>query len=166
MVETEVVVDQLRLTYEGLFSVKEVYKMMAEWLEEKGYDQKEVKNIESVTPDGKYIEIEIQPWKKFTDYIKSMIRVRMVFSEIKEVEVEKDGVKVKLNQGKAHFVIDGYLQTDYESRWEEKPMFILVRTLFDKYFYQPFMTGYRGHLKENVMDLHGRLKGFLNLYRY
>jgi len=166
MVEKDIVVDQLRLTYDGLFSVKELYKLITEWLEEKGYDQKETKNIESITPDGKYIEIELLPWKKFTDYIKSMIRIRMIFSGIKEVEVEKDGIKIKLNQGKAQFVFDGYLQTDWENRWEEKPAFILIRTLFDKYFYSPFMTGYRGHLKDNVMDLQGRIKAFLNLYRY
>jgi hypothetical protein len=166
MAEHEIVIEQMRLTYEGLFSVRELYKMITEWLEEKGYDQKEVKNTEVVKPEGKYIEIMIEPWKKYTDYVKSIIKLRMIFSDIKEVEVEKDGVKVKLNQGKAQFVFDAHLVSDYENRWEAKPTFFFIRTLFDKYFYKPVMSGYRTQLKEYTMDLHSRIKAFLNLYRY
>ena len=48
MSEREVLVDKMRLTYEGIFSILEVYKIMDEWFEEKGYDKREVKNIESI----------------------------------------------------------------------------------------------------------------------
>jgi hypothetical protein len=166
MAERDIIVDKMRMTYEGLFSVSELYKMMDEWFEEKNYDKKELKNVENVTPEGKYVEILIEPWKKVTDYAKNVIRIRMIMTNIKDVEVEKDGVKVRLNQGKIQMVFDAYLETDYENRWEQKPMFFLIRTLFDKYFYKPFTHGFHAGVKADLNDLVTRIKSFLNLYRY
>ena len=166
MPEREVVVDKLRLTYEGLFSMLDLYKMIDEWFRWKGYDKRENKNIEIVKPEGKYLELEIEPWKKVTDYAKNVIKIRMQVTGLKEVEVEKENTKLKLNQGRVHFVFDGYLETDYESRWEGKPIFYFIRTVFDKYFYKPFTSGFEKGVKEDVMHLHGQIKAFLNLYKY
>lgn len=166
MAERDIIVDKMRMTYEGLFSVTELYKMIDEWFEEKNYDKKELKNVEKVTPEGKYIEIIVEPWKKVTDYAKNVIRIRMIMTDIKDVEVEKDGVKVRLNQGKIQMVFDGYLETDYENRWEQKPTFFLIRTLFDKYFYKPFTQGFQTGVKSDLNHLVTRIKSFLNLYRY
>ena len=166
MPEREVIVDKLRLTYEGLFSVSDLYNLIDEWLRWKGYDKRENKNIEIVKPEGKYIEIEIEPWKKVTDYAKNVIKIKMQMFDIKNVEVEKDKTKLKLNQGKVQLVFDGYLETDYESRWEGQPVFYFIRTLFDKYFYKPFTSGFQKGVKDDLMHLHGQIKAFLNLYRF
>lgn len=166
MAEIEIVVDKLRLQYDGLFSAKDLYYMLDEWFEEKNYDRREIRHIERVTPEGKYIEYEWLPWKKYTDYAKSEIRIRVVMTDVKEVEIERDGSKVKLNQGNIRIVMDGYLTTDYENRWESKPMLIFLRTIFDKYFYKPFTVGYQQNVKGDVMELYKQVKAFLNLYRY
>jgi len=166
MAEIDIIIDKLRLQFEGLFSVKDLYYMMDEWFEERNYDHRELRHIERVTPEGKYIEWEWQPWKKYTDYAKSEIRIRVICSNITEVEIEKDGSKVKLNKGNIQFVIDGYLTTDYENRWESQPMFLFIRTLFDKYFYKPFTVGYQTNVAGDVKELYKQLKAFLNLYRY
>src|SRR3989344_8752862 len=146
MAERDVVIERYRLTYEGLFKVLDLYTTMDEFFEDKGYDKREKKNIEKVSPEGKYIEIHVETWKKMTDYAKSVIGVRVVMSDIKEVEIEKDGVKVKLNQGKVQFVFDAWLETDYEHRWEMKPMFFLVRTIFDKYFFKNYTISFKNEV--------------------
>ena len=166
MAEREVVVDKLKLTYEGLFSAKELYNLIDQWFRWKGYDKRENKSIEIVKPEGKFIEMELEPWKKVTDYAKNVIKIRIQMFDVKEVEVEKDHTKVKLNQGKVHFVFDGYLETDYESKWEGKPIFYFLRTIFDKYFYKPFTSGFEKGVKEDLMHLHDQIKAFLNLYRF
>ncbi len=166
MPEREVVVDKLRLTYEGIFSVPELYKLIDEWFRWKGYDKRENKNIEIVKPEGKFIEIELEPWKKVTDYAKNVIKIRIQMFDIRDVEVEKDNTKLKLNQGKVHFVFDGYLETDYEAKWDGKPIFYFIRTVFDKYLYKPFTTGFERGVKQDVMHLQGQVKAFLNLYRF
>ncbi|MBS3176925.1 hypothetical protein J4457_06855 [Candidatus Woesearchaeota archaeon] len=166
MSERQIVVEKMHLEYEGLFSVAELYKFINEWLEDKGYDKREKKNIEAVHPEGKSIEIEVEPWKKVTDYAKNVIKLKMAFEEVKEVEIEKEGAKVKLNQGKVHITFDGYLETDYENRWEGKPIFFVIRTMFDKYVYAPFTAGFTEGVKRDIMHLHNNIKAFLNLYRF
>jgi len=164
--ERSVIVDKMRFDYEGLFSLPELYKLIDEWLEEKNYDKKELKNIERVSHDSKYVEIEILPWKKVSDYVKNEIHMHMFFSELKDVEIVKDGVKVKLNSGKIHIIFDGYLNTDYENRWEGKPIFFFLRTVFDKFLYKPWMSGFESGVKNDVNALRDRMKSFLNLYRF
>lgn len=166
MAETEVVVDKLRLDYEGLFSVPELYKLIDEWFEEKNYDKKEIRNIERVSADGKYIELELLPWKKCSDYTKNELRLRIILSGIKDVEIERDKVKVKLNQGKVHIVFDGYLTTDYFNKWENKPVFYFIRSIFDRWVYQPFQSGFQRGVRSDVTELKDRIKAFLNLYRF
>ncbi len=165
MAEREILVDKQRLQYEGLFNFSDLYAMIDEWFEYKGYDKREKKNIESIKPDGKYIEIEFEPWKKITDYAKSVIKVRMIANDMKVVEIERDGVKIKVNQGKLQFVFDVYLETDYENRWEQKPMFVFLRTLFDKYIFRTYTTSYQNEVLADFKDLHSQIRSFLNLYR-
>lgn len=166
MAEREVVIDKMRLSYEGLFKVSELYKLIDGWLREKGYDKRERRMAESVTKDGKFIEWELEPWKKTTDYAKNVIKLRVILTDIKEVDIEIDKVKTKMNQGKADFIFDGYLETDYENRWESKPLFFFLRTVFNKYIFKPYTEGYQANIISDVNDLHSRIKGFLNLYRY
>lgn len=166
MSEKKLVIDQLKLTYEGIFDLNGLYRMIDSWFYEKGYDKWELKNYEQVMPHGKDITIELLPWKKITDYFKNTIRIRINGVGIKDIEVEKKGVKLKLNQGKIMMIFDGYLESDYEHRWEKKPYFFLIRTVFDKYLFKRYFNKFEKWLINDVYDIHGRIQRFLNLYRY
>ena len=165
MAERELLVEN-KVGYEGLFSVKELYRLIDAFFREKGYDKREIKNSEKVTPEGKFIEVEMMPWKKVTDYAKNEIWMRIIIENLKEVEVEKNGVKVKLNQGSLKIVFYGYLTTDYENRWEQKPMFFFIRTLFDKFFLKQYVDDFKKNLLGDVNLIRNQVDGFLNLYRY
>lgn len=166
MTETNIVVDNLGLNYEGLFNAKEYYQLLDNFFAEKNYDKREVLSMEKVETGGKYVELEIEPYKKITDYAKLVIRVRTKMFNVKEVEVEKDGHKLRLNQGRVNIVIDGMLQTDYENRWSNRPLWIFIRTLYDKFIYKGYIDSFEGKLKEEVGLLQAQLKSFFNLYRY
>jgi hypothetical protein len=166
MSEMELIVDHLRLTYEGLFKVADLYNLMDEWFKTNGYDKRELKSIERIAPEGKYIEIEWMPWKKQTEYLKNDIKIRMLITNITEVEVKRKGTKVKMDKGKVKLVFDGYLTTDYEKRWEEKPMLVFIRAIFDKYLYKNYMDKWKKNLIEDINDLHDKIRGMLNLHRY
>lgn len=166
MVERDFIISKQKITYEGLFDAQTLYKIIDEWFEERGYDKREALNTESVLPESKNIELLLEPWKKITDYAKIVIRLRIQMTNLKEVEIKKDGGKIKLNQGKVHLVFDGILETDYENKWEGKPMFYVIKVMFDKFFYKPFSSGYASWVKDDVAHLSQRIKSFLNLYRY
>jgi hypothetical protein len=166
MSEKKLVIDQLRLNYSGLFNLGDLFKTIDGWFFEKGYDRHEKKNEEQILPSGRFVEIELRPWKKTTDYAKNEIRFRLFVKDMKDVEVEKDGSKVKLQQGDIHMVFDAFLETDYEHRWESKPMFYFLRTLFDKFIFRVYTDKFEGVLVNDTHDLYNRVKSFLNLYRY
>ena len=166
MAEREQVVDNMRLSYEGLFNVNELYMLIDQFFREKGFDKRELRNQEHVKAGSRYIDLVLQPWKKITDYANHIIRVEIVMRNVKDVEVEKDGHKLKFSKGRVAVRIDAYLETDYEHRWEQKPIYFFIRTLFDKFVYSSYSQRFKAQLKETANQLNGEIKAFLNLHRY
>jgi hypothetical protein len=166
MAERLIVVDKERLDYQGLFEAKALFDVMKQWASDKGYWLIEKRHSESTKPEGKVIDFDLEPFRKFTDYAKSIIKIRMQYSEVKDVVVEKDGAKVKMQEGKILMIFDGILETDYEHRWEGKPVFYVLRAVFEKYLYTPFVSGFERGIREDVMALKNNLKAFLNLTKY
>jgi hypothetical protein len=166
MAERRIIIDNLLLQYEGLFELRELYMMIDKWLRQKGYDKFEKRNHEHVLKDGKYIEVELEPWKKITDYAKIVINMYMHCYNIKDVVVKKDNQDVRMNQGKVKIRFIGYLVTDYESKWEGKPVFYFLRAVMDKWVYRVSADKFEGAVSEDVKHLYQNVKAFLNLSRY
>ena len=166
MTERQIIVDGARLTYTGVFDPKGIQKVIKNWVNDKGYFMYEVSHTESVTDEGKFAEIKMEPFKKLTDYARSTIRVRITIEKAKDVVIEKDGKKIKLYEGTVKFLFDAFLDTDYESRWEGKPVFYFFRILFEKYVYAPFISKYAKQISGDLEILKTNLKSFLNLYKF
>ncbi|MCP3683956.1 MAG: hypothetical protein GY861_14830 [bacterium] len=166
MSERKLVVDHLKLTYDGLFNITMLYRTIDNWFMENGFDKREVRNQEHLKPDGKYIEIELQPWKKITDYARHVIKVQIKMLRIQDVEVEQDGLKVKVQKGRVNIIFDSYLDTDYEGRWEMKPFYFFLRTVFDKFVYRTYTSQFEDLLVEKTSNLFATIKAFLNLHKY
>lgn len=164
--EKKLVVRDMVLKYDGLFSVKDLYKIIDDWLKENFYDKVEKENIEYVTPEGKYIEMRLEPFRIATDYVQYRIFMKIIMRNVKEVEVEIDKKKHKLNKGEVRIKFDAYLETDFTGRWEQKPVLFFIRTLIDKYIYRLYTERFENAVEKDVTGLHTAIKSFLNLYRY
>lgn len=165
MAERRIIVDNLKLSYNGLFNATELYQLIDNWLREKGYDKREIRNQEHVTKEGKYVELEMQPWKKITDYANTLIRVEIKIFKLTEVTIQSNGKKIRMNKGRLNIRFDGYLETDYEHRWEQRPIYFFIRTLFDKFVYASYTHQFENEIAENVNQLYDVVRGFLNLYK-
>lgn len=166
MVEKKILVDEEALDYEGLFNLLELYSLVDDFLNLKGYDKFEPLNEESVYPDGKEIHIKLTPMKWHTDYVRKVLKIEMQMHNIKEVETEIDKVKVKLNQGKIKILFSAWLETDWEGRWETKPIYYFIRTIFDKYIYRKHTKDFEGEIISDINELRDKVGAFLNLYRF
>lgn len=164
--EKRLVIKGMLLKYDGLFSVPDLYKIIDDWIKENGYDKFERETIEYVKPEGKYIELRLEPYKKVSDYVQNRIVIKAIIKDIKEVDVEIDKKKHRLNRGEVNLIFDAYLETDYEQRWEQKPVLFFIRTLVDKYIYKIYTARFEDVLKKDVQSMHTSIKSFLNLYRY
>ena len=166
MVEIRSVPGKETIKYEGIFSVKELYKLLGQIIDDKGYVPVETFAEETVEKTGKAIELDMEPFKKMTDYAKSVIKIKIRIADCKDVEIAKGkDKKQKLNKGKISIEIDPYLETDYEHRWEATPYLYVIRTLFEKYIYTPFLSGFNNQVIEDTNFLKDQIKAFLNLYK-
>lgn len=166
--EKKLVLDAVRLSYNGLFDIFEFYKEVEKWMRERGYEKEIKKKLEYTNPTGKELEWHIEMWKMPNDWAKVFISMRAMFKNIKEVEMVKGGAKRVLNQGEVLIIFDAWLETDLEGRWQQKAPYFFLRTLFDKYIYMFWGEKEKltNPLTKDTYDLHKRLKAFFNLYRY
>lgn len=166
MSEKLIVVDKERLSYEGVFEMQGLIDVMKTWASNKGYFFLEKRHGEALKPEGKWVDLDLEPFKKFTDYAKSIIKVRVQLQDVRDVVVERDGKKMKVQEGKIQIGFDGILETDYEHRWETKPLFYVIRTIFEKYVFTPFISGFERGVREDLMLLKNNIKSYLNLSKY
>jgi hypothetical protein len=166
MSEIKTLIDGKSLSYEGVFSLRELYGLIDKWFKDHGYEKQEIKNWEDVSETEKQIVIEIIPYKKVSDYARIDIRIFMIFSKIAEIEIEKDRVKYKMNKGRAEFYFDAYVVTDYEDKWETKAEFYFVKNIFDKFIYKVYTSNYDGEAIRDCTEIENEIRSFLNMNRF
>ncbi|HLC98810.1 MAG TPA: hypothetical protein VJC00_02280 [Candidatus Nanoarchaeia archaeon] len=157
-------------SYEGIFVFKHMFYEMDSWLREHWYDKFEKWNEQQVKPDGtKQVAFEFVPWKKFTDYFKGTIKIEVMCTNLRDVEVEYDGQKIKAQQGKVDVKLTGYLIVDYAwfygSRWTT-PMLYFLRDLFDKFVNIRYTRKYRRVIVDNVDEISAVMQSYLNTQQY
>ncbi|MBN2421431.1 hypothetical protein JXB27_04095 [Candidatus Woesearchaeota archaeon] len=166
MPERKLLVSDLTLEYEGLFDCADLFRLIDDWFKQNGYDKNEIKHIEKVREKGKFIDYEIAPFKKVSDYAQYDIDVRVLVNNMTNADVTKNKQKLQLNKGKVTIIFNALLVTDVSERWESKPFFFFLRVLFDKFIHKRYIEQYDKGLMTDVQNLHTELKGYLNLSRH
>ncbi len=166
MSELRIIIDHLKLDYKGILNVKELFRLINKWSQERHIQKKEDKCHEQNLPGGKFIEYEISHWKKISDYTKYIYKIRILFQDLKKVEVKVEKKKEKLDQGRVLIYFDGFIEHDYEHRWDERPLFMFLRTLYDKFIYKAYTERFEHRLTHDIHNLYNEIERFLNTYRY
>ena len=165
MVEKKFVVDGMKLSYNGPFDIIEFYKKVEDWISAKGKEKDIKKKVEHVEPSGKKIEWFIEIWEDLAEYARILVRMRALFTDVKEVKIKKDKRRKRLNSGNVLIIFDGILETDIAGKWQQKPVFYFLRALTDKFIYKFYMNKFEDKLANDVYDLHDTLKDFFNAYK-
>ncbi len=164
MGDNRIFVDNLRFSYEGPFQAQELFRTINNYFYDKGYDKKPLKEFEYHMPNGTFIEFQISPWKKITDYMRLEINIRILVSEMTKKDVVIEGQKRAVDNGKVLIVINAYTETDYDTRWEDRAMFQFIRVLYDKYFYKDYYQRYEYILTDHVNQLYALMQRLFNVY--
>ncbi|MBN2423282.1 hypothetical protein JXB41_08725 [Candidatus Woesearchaeota archaeon] len=165
------VVDE-KIEYSGLFSMKEVFRLIDKYFRLKGWDKKIYFDEEYETPTGKYIHVKMQPYKKVDDYIRAIIRIWIYVHDLVEVEKEVEGEKVKTNQGRLVMIFDSKMMTDYRDNWvvgpanNYKPMYFLVQTVMEKYIYRKRLAHWEGVIRHILIGVKTEIMSYLNLNKF
>ncbi len=166
MAELKHLIEGIDITYKGLYNMKELYIFLDKWFLEKGYGKEELKNFEEVTEKGKSTIIELEPMKKVSDYVKLKQKVKILCFDMKDVEVDIDGKKQTLQEGEIKITFESKMITDYEHKWEMKPVYFFFRTVMDKYVFKGLLHKYEEIAIKDCKDLIQEVKAYLNLMSY
>lgn len=165
MPEVRIVIDHLKLDYKGPFEFNQLLRLINSFTKEQGYDIKYDKDFEINSKTGKQIDYQVYPWKKFTDYSRYNIKIQIKVKDMVKVEAVRDKKKVKIDSGHLYLIIDAFLDTDYFGRWDNIPLFLFLRSLYDKFIYKVYTERFEQRLVYDVHLLNERIEQFLGVYR-
>ncbi len=154
---------ETKLKHTGLFNFKELYKFVFEWFSSYQYIVVEKKYEEKVIPEGKDIEVEWVCLRKISDYFRFRVKVFFRISGMVTVEVQKGNVKVKMNKALVEVKTTGFLEKDYENRWERNPLAKVLRGVYDRYVIRNRIEQYEDKIAEEIDESMAQIKAFLAL---
>jgi len=158
----------LIIRYKGVFDYEGMYKMMHAWLINKRYLFHENKYKDKVaTPFGNEIEIAWTAEKKVTEFIKEIIKIEFHLWDHSEVEVIKDGRKVKMSKTRMEIKFFADMELDYMKKFNGESASPFVKELGKFYvehvIYWDWRIRYANSLEYAVYDLHAKVKKYLNM---
>jgi len=150
-----------KLKYTGIWDFKQVYRFVYDWLSDNGYTLKETNYSEKIKPDGKEIELKWEAKRKISDYFQFLIKADWLILGMTETEVQKEGVKMKMNKGYLEIKFSAILVKDYEHRWENTALIKFLRGVYDRYIIKGRIDGYKDKLMAEIDELIAQTKAFL-----
>ena len=162
----KLIVDHEKLDYSGPFNATDLFRAIDNFLFERGFDKAQQKDFEHHTQNGKSLEWQIAPWKRFTDYARYIIRVRALCFDLVKTDAIDHKKKIKVDNGRIIIIIDGFIEFDYDSKSEDHPLMHFIRTLYDNFIYKTYTERFEQQLVHDVNHLHDFIERFFNMYRH
>ena len=162
----KLIVDHNKIDYSGPLELNGLFRMIENFIWERGFDKKQDKDFEHHTSQGKFVEWQISPWKWISDYTRYIIKIRVLGYELVKAETINDGKKSKIDSGHIIIVIDGFVEYDLQSKWEGHPMLHFLRSLYDNFIFKAYTERFEHMLVNDINHLQDHIEKYLNLYRH
>lgn len=166
MAEKKLVIDGIRFNYSGMFDIKEFFKEIEDWTDENGFERETKKKLQHVEADGKKMDYIFELWKRVEDWARVTVRLRVLFRDVVDFDMERKGYKRTMQKGKCVVIIDGFVETNIQARWQQKPWFVFVRTLYDKLVWKHWVGRWDGVTASACNDLYKKLFEYFKKYKY
>ncbi len=148
----------LKLSYEGIFEIDELYKKLTRWAKKHGYEIKELSYKAQKEKDLQKINVIWECKKDGSDYMKYKLDVFLNCANIKDIVVKNK----KKQHGNAEVVIDSYVERDKEDVWSRKSLTRFLRETYDKLIIGNQLEEYKKEAISDVKALMSDLKAFFN----
>ena len=162
----KIIVDHDKIEYSGPLNLNNLFRMIENFIWERGFDKKQDKDFEQNTERGKSVEWQISPWKWITDYTRYIIKVRVIGYDLVKADAVNEGKKTKIDSGRVIIVIDGFVEYDLQDKWEQKPILHFLRTIYDNFIFKAYTERFEHMLVNDINHLHDHIEKFFNLYRH
>ena len=62
--------------------------------------------------------------------------------------------------------IDGFVQYDYESYWDDRPLLHFIRTIYDYFVFKAYSENFEQRMVHDTNHLYDHIEKFFNMYRH
>lgn len=163
MVERDLILKEV-VWFVGITNIKDVYNYAYEWLRSEDFTITEDKYKEVVKGDEKELEIKWVVNKKISDYFRANLEFMWKVLGMKDVEVEIDGKKKKMNKvAELTIKINGKLEKDYNSKWGPSSIQTFFKDLYHKYVIPQRTEQMEDKVREYVQVFKEEMKAYLEL---
>ncbi len=166
MVEKNLVINNRRFTYSGVFSFSDLLEVINKAIKKKGYANSEKRNEEVVNEIGKNIYLELRPRKEKSNYVTVWIKIKLNFRNITQIQQEHNGHKRVMEQGNVEIIYDSWVYTDWEDRWGQGPFNFFMKAFVHKWFYKlPLEDSFTSELTDDTAYLFNQVQSLFQSYR-
>ncbi len=106
------------IKHRGFFEQTQLMSTINDWLGDLRYYSNIVFKQSGGGPSGKNYYIEITGDRKVSEYVKFHIKLLGKLDGVKDVEIIKEGKKIKTNEGHVHIDILPTLEIDWQARFD------------------------------------------------
>lgn len=149
--------------YTGVWDFSEIYRFLYDWFIDHNYKIIEKVYTEKIKADGKEIEIKWEAKKKISDYFRFLVNADWRILGMTEVDVQRNGAKIKMNKGYIEIKFTAILEKDYEHRWENTAFIKFLRGVYDRYIIRGRIDAYEDKLLDEVDEVIAQTKSFLTI---
>jgi hypothetical protein len=170
--ERDILVAKFEIEYEETFHLKNLYKLLKEWLDVEGFKALdgagEVEDLyfERVLGSGAK-EYHIW-WRAYmlpgkSKYYRYFIKIDYQGLNMKSTEVMHQGMKFKTDKGDLIMRVDAWLELDYGNKWKDHPILQYFDTWFRKRLYKNKIELLKVDLYRTAYRLNNTIKQYLKL---
>lgn len=152
----------IRVRWKGVADIKELYRFMEQWLEDRGLANKqalEKKYEEKILAGGKNISVTWLAEKKISNYFRYVINIAFLLIGVQDIEVQQETIKRKLNKGDFEIRIYSYVETS-NKEWEKLG---ILQRIYYNFIVQRRLDEYKADLYDKTYKFFNAIKGFLSM---
>jgi hypothetical protein len=105
--------DKIIIKKRGFYDQSKLIKNVFEWYKKNDF----FSDVKKFKLSGSTVKYTFEGEKKVTDYLKWFIKCFFIIYDFEEVEIIKEGKKIKTNHAKLHCEITGRLEVDWQNRY-------------------------------------------------
>ena len=164
-------IGEIKITYDDIFHLKNLYKMVYEWLSEEGFIAQDGDNdfyedfyLEKHHAGGIDYWFHWNMYKQINNYYRYKMTVKFQTIALNKVKIKYEGKELGMYKGEITIFINAEVETDWKGQWEKHWLLKHFKAGYDKIIYyhelnnMQWMNLYRG-----VYRLQAIIKGYLNL---
>ncbi len=157
------IIYETKIKYTGVFNLNDLYNLLYDFLSDGGYFVMEEGYSEKIKAEGKEIEIKWTCLKKVTDYFRFRLKITWRLFRVVDVEIMKNGKKIKMNKGDLEIKFTSVLDRDYEHKFEISPFHKFLRAIYEKYIIKNRIEQMEEKLVEETLNFVNNTKAYLEL---